>query len=142
MKKTSLLLALFTLIFTSSMNAQSPVGTWKTIDDETGQAKSHVEIFESGGKLFGKITQLLLSSPDKKCDKCPGDKKGQPIVGMNIIENMEPKKGMWRGGKILDPEKGKTYTCEFWLADGNPDELRLRGYIAFFYRTQTWFRVK
>ena len=142
MKKTTFLLPFFSLIFTLNLIGQSPVGTWKTIDDETGKAKSQVEIYESGGKLFGRVTQLLISSPDKKCDKCPGEKKGQPIVGMNVIENMEAKKGMWKGGKILDPEKGKVYACEFWLADGNPDELKLRGYIAFFYRTQTWYRVK
>ena len=40
--------------------------------------------------------------------------------------------------EILDPENGKTYDCEIWLEN---DKLKVRGYIAFFYRTQTWEKV-
>ncbi len=126
----------------SALFAQSPIGVWKTIDDETGEAKSHVEIFESNGKLYGKIVKLLLKSPETLCEKCPGDRKNQKVVGMTILENMDAKSGMWKGGKILDPEKGKFYTCELWLQSGNADVLELRGYIAFLYRTQKWYRVK
>ncbi len=138
--KTIFLLGQLLLLSINSF-AQSPIGIWKTIDDETGQAKSYVEIYESGGKLHGKITKLLLHPPDRTCDKCPGARKNQRLIDMVILENMAAKKGMWKGGKILDPEKGKWYTCELWLKPGDPNQLELRGYIAMFYRTQTWFRV-
>lgn len=128
-------------VFTLKTAAQSPIGTWKTIDDETGQAKSYVEIYESGGQLYGKITKLLQHGPDRVCEKCPGERKNQLVTGMVILENMAEKNGMWKGGRILDPEKGKWYTCEFWLKKGDPNQLELRGFIAFFYRTQTWHRV-
>ena len=50
-------------------SAQAQVtGKWKTIDDETGQAKSIVEIYESNGKIYGKIVEIL--NPAKKNSKC------------------------------------------------------------------------
>ena len=122
--------------------AQSPVGVWKTIDDETGEAKSHVEIFEKDGKLYGKVVKLLLKPADTKCEKCSGAKKDKPVVGMTIIEGMEKDGSEWEDGTILDPENGKTYTCKFWLSEDDPNKLKVRGYIAFFYRTQDWYRVK
>ncbi len=137
----NILFPLFLLV-SISIKAQSPVGTWKTIDDNTGQPKSNVEIYEADGKLFGKVTKLLQHSPDRTCEKCPGERKGRKVMGMVILENMAAKKGMWKGGRILDPENGKWYTCELWLKEGDPNQLQLRGYVAFFYRTQTWQRVE
>ena len=65
------------LIVMPAAFAQSPVGTWRTIDDETGKPKSHVEIYEQNGKLYGKITKLLNpSEPNPTCKKCSGAKKG------------------------------------------------------------------
>jgi uncharacterized protein (DUF2147 family) len=49
---------------------------------------------------------------------------------------------MWKGGKILDPEKGKEYSCTMWFEAGKPDELKVRGWFGPVYRTQTWYRVK
>jgi uncharacterized protein (DUF2147 family) len=142
MKRILFLKILGLLFCLNSLFSQSPIGVWKTIDDETGREKSYVEIYESDGKMFGKIVQLLEKSPETVCEKCPGSRKNQKLVGMIILENMEKKDGMWKGGKILDPNKGKFYTCEMWLKSGDPNKLELRGYISFLYRTQTWFRVK
>ncbi len=131
--------------FSCTLFAQSsPVGLWKTIDDETGEAKSHVEIFEKDGKYFGKITQLLQKPADTVCEKCPGDKKNQPLVGMEILMDLQAYKDHWSYGKIMDPENGKTYKCSVWYEDGNTDELMLRGYIGIsaLGRNQTWHRVK
>jgi len=123
--------------------AQStPVGVWKTIDDVSGEAKSHLEIFQKDGKLYAKIVKLLLSPEDKVCDECPGDKKGQPLMGMEILWDLEPYDDYWSYGKIMDPETGKVYKCNLEMA-GN-DELSVRGYIGFSLlgRNQSWFRVK
>lgn len=139
MKKT--LFILFLAFAGYGLNAQSPLGVWKTIDDETGEAKSHVQLYEQGGQLFGKVSQLLKSSPDRKCDKCPGDRKDKPVLQMVILENMQMKNGYWQSGRILDPEKGKWYTCSIWLKEDDPNVLVVRGYLGFFYRTQYWYRV-
>ncbi len=139
MKK--LLFATLVLLFTLRANAQI-AGTWKTIDDDTNEAKSYVQLSESNGNLSGKITKLLKSAPDKKCDNCPDERKGQSLVNMVIVENMKLKDGHFQGGRILDPEKGKWYNCKMWIKDGDPNVLVVRGYIAMFYRTQYWYRVQ
>jgi uncharacterized protein (DUF2147 family) len=141
--KTAALMACLTLLAPWMAAAQSPVGTWKTIDDKTGDAKSHLEIYEKGGKLYGKVVKLLKKGPDTRCDKCSGAKKDQLVVGMNVVEGMAAEDGMWKGGKILDPENGNEYACSMWFEKGQPDELRVRGkHWTGLYRTQTWYRVK
>jgi uncharacterized protein (DUF2147 family) len=121
---------------------QSFTGTWKTIDDGTKKAKSHVEIYKSGNKYYGKVAKLLADPPTKKCDKCSGDRHNQLIQGMVILENMEQDDEELQDGKILDPENGKWYTCKMWLKEGEPNTLVVRGYLFGFYRTQYWYRVK
>ena len=134
---------LFLLLFLSSSTIVfAQIGTWKTIDDGTGEAKSHVQLYEKNGQLYGKVVRLLKESPDRTCDKCPGARKDQPVLNMVILENMQRKDGYWQSGRILDPEKGKWYTCSIWLKDGDPNTLIVRGYLGFFYRTQYWTRVR
>ena len=130
------------LLIAGSIQAQSIVGTWKTIDDETKEPKGHVELFMGDGKLYGKIVKLLKSPPDKLCEKCPGERKNQPVMGMIVVVEMKQKEGYWQSGSILDPEKGKWYDCKMWLKDGDPNTLVVRGYIGPFYRTQYWYRLQ
>lgn len=141
MKLSRMILALVIVTFATGLYAQAtPVGVWKTIDDETGKAKSHVKIYESNGKLFGQIIELIdPSEPDPKCTKCTGAYKDKPVKGMVIMWNLSQDGKEYSGGQILDPNNGKTYTCKLWIENGN---LRLRGYIGPFYRTQTWYRLK
>lgn len=75
------------------------------------------------------------------CDKCPDDdpRKDQPTKGMVIIKDLVRDGGEYAGGTILDPKEGKIYTCKLWVEDG---KLMVRGYIAFFFRTQTWLRAE
>lgn len=143
-RNLSYLLPICLVLAFSSLNAQnSPVGIWKTIDDKTGEAKSHVEIYEQDGAFFGRVTQLLKSSPDKKCEECPGKKKDQPILGMVVLEALRPYRDYWKNGTILDPENGNEYGCSIWFENENTDELRVRGkHWTGLFRTQTWYRVK
>jgi len=138
----SIFFALAALIAVKAQ-APSPVGIWKTVDDATGESKSHVEIYQQGDALYGKITKLLQSDPGTLCDECKGDKKNQPVLGMTIIEELEPYKDFWRKGTILDPESGNEYNCSIWFEDGVTDELKVRGkHWTGLYRTQIWYRVK
>ncbi len=140
-----LLMAASILFFQWAMPAQaaetvkSPVGLWETIDDDTNQPKSHVEIYEKDGKLYGKIVKLLKDDPKGLCDKCEGKRHNQPIMGMVILWDMVQDDDEWEDGEILDPENGKTYDCKIWREG---DKLKVRGYIAFFFRTQTWNLIK
>lgn len=135
------LLPLLALFFCQSAQAQSVIGTWKTVDDNSGEARSHIQIFESSGKFYGKIEKLLQKPPTTLCDKCPGDRKDQPLIGMVLLVNMVLADGMWQAGDILDPEKGKWYSCKMWLKEGDPNTLVVRGYLGPFYRTQYWHRL-
>lgn len=120
----------------------SPVGVWKTIDDESKEAKSYVQVYEENGKVYGKIIKLL-KKPDALCDKCDGSvfPKNTPVIGMRMIWDMEKKAAgdkFYKGGKIFDPNNGKQYRCELWR-EGNL--LKVRGFIGPFFRTQTWHWV-
>ena len=122
----------------------SPVGLWKTIDDDGKTAKSLVRISEQGGILVGSIDKLLdpKDPTDAKCDKCTDDRKGQPVVGLQVIRGVKAEgDGTWGGGEILDPNNGKTYRTRLKPVDGGK-KLEMRGYIGPFYRTQTWQRVE
>ena len=135
----------FLLMFgTVSMIAQSsPVGTWKTIDDESGEEKSYLEIYEQSGKLYGKIVKILTGEPDAICEECKGKLKNKPVLNMVIMEKLEKKSTYWGGGTILDPENGNVYKCKIWLDESNQDQLKVRGiHWTGIYRTQTWYRVK
>jgi uncharacterized protein (DUF2147 family) len=138
---------LLALISFAAFTAQAQiVGTWKTIDDATGEAKSQVQIYEENGKLYGKVVAFLKKDSDvnRVCDKCSDSRKGQKIMNMVIIRDMFLKDGYYQGGKILDPEKGKEYSCKLWLKQGSNNILEVRGFlgIAALGRTQTWQRVQ
>jgi uncharacterized protein (DUF2147 family) len=121
--------------------AESPLGRWGTIDEKSGKVKSVVEIYDQGGKLFGKIVSLTephdKQGKPKICTKCTGGEKDQPIVGLIIIKDLGPGGDRYKGGTILDPEDGKVYRAEIWTEGG---KLKVRGYVGLFYRTQTWLR--
>lgn len=127
----------------TSAYSQSVLGKWKTIDDETGEPKSIVEIYENGDQVYGKIVEILnKNKQDAKCTECEGTNKNKPILGMVIIEGLEKEDDAYEGGTILDPNKGKEYKCKIWVDEDNNNKLNVRGYIAFLFRTQEWFRVE
>ena len=125
--------------------SDSPVGRWTTIDDSTGKPKSIVQIEQAdNGTLTGKVVEILQSNkgPNPVCDKCDGERKGQPIQGMTILWGLKADSPqVWDGGSILDPSKGKTYKAKITLTDGGK-KLQMRGYIGIeaLGRTQTWIR--
>ena len=138
--QTCCLLIMLGVAATQAFAESSVIGKWTTIDDETGEPKSVVELYEKDGKLYGKVVDLLLKPDDTVCSKCSGELKDQPVVGMDIITGLSLDQGKYGGGDILDPAKGKTYACKLWLEDS--DTLNVRGYLGIFYRTQTWTRMQ
>ncbi len=141
MSKTLFLLLGF-LWFAAPLTAQSVVGEWISIDDKTEKPRSIIEIWEEEGTVFGRIKDLFPEpgeDPDPLCDQCKGELKDQPVRGMRIMWGMKPDGDKWSGGRIMDPENGKTYRCKIWVEAG---KLKVRGYLAFFYRTQTWLPAK
>lgn len=141
-KKTLSSLGLFFLAILFAQS-QTVIGKWKTIDDETGKAKSIVEIYEKSGKIYGKVVDILEEENKKRvCTNCSGEDKNKPILGMIVIKGLLKQGSEYTNGKILDPKNGKLYKCFITLE--TKDKLKVRGYIgiSLFGRTQYWYRVK
>ncbi|MCB0767569.1 MAG: DUF2147 domain-containing protein [Flavobacteriales bacterium] len=131
-------LLLITFLLPLAMSAQDINGRWVTIDDNTGKRRSVVEIEVKDGKANGRIVEIYdKTKADKTCDACTDDRKGKRIQGMEIIRGMVKDGDEWVDGTIMDPDNGKIYDCKLWLENG---QLKVRGYVAFFFRTQTWVR--
>ncbi len=125
-------------LYASTESETTITGKWITFDDKTGEKRSIVSITENGGKMSGKIIQVFFRpGEDTKCVKCEGEKHNRDIVGLELFNGLTLDDNSWKGGAILDPENGKEYDCELWLEG---DDLRVRGYLLMFYRTQTWQR--
>ncbi len=127
-----------------SGSAQSVFGKWKTIDDRTGKPKGLIKIYEKNGLMYGEILKVLEKGRENAiCEKCDGDLEGKPVVGITLIkEGRKNKNGEWKGKYLFDPEQAMTFRFKIWLNPENSDELKVRGYLAFLYRTQTWVRYK
>ncbi len=145
MRKPLLMLSL-SFAAAAAFAQATPVGLWKTIDDETKQEKSYVRIVESGGVLTGRIERLLdPAKQDSKCDKCTDERKDKPVIGMTILSGVRKNEDgtLWDGGTILDPNNGKVYKVRLTPKDGGK-ALDVRGYVGapLLGRTQTWIRVE
>jgi uncharacterized protein (DUF2147 family) len=118
----------------------SPHGTWKTVDDETGETKSIVRLYEIEGVMYGQVKKLLLR-PGALCEKCEGKDHNAPIEEMVVVWGLTDSDadGVWEGGKVFDPEKNKTYRAKIWMDNG---KVKIRGYLGPFFRTQTWYAAE
>jgi len=141
MRRIHLLALALAALPVAAFAQNSPVGRWKTIDDETGKVKSIVEITEANGTLQGKVVEILQSDrgPNPVCDKCEGGNKNKPVKGMTILWGLKKDGDQWTGGTVLDPAKGKTYKSKVKLIDGGA-KLGMSGCIAFICREQVWVR--
>ena len=131
----------------AAMAQNTPAGLWKTIDDDGKTEKSLVRITDAGGVITGKVEKIFdPAKANAKCEKCEGELKDQPVVGMAIITNVKQdaeETNLWNGGQIVDPNNGKSYKVRLKPVDGGK-KLEVRGYIGtpFLGRTQTWIRVE
>ena len=136
---TGLLLVLGVNAYAADQSGDTILGKWLT---ENG--KSLVDVYHCGDAYCGKIVWLkepLKDGKEKVDDKNPDEsKRNVKIVGLEILKRLQAKgPGKWGGGRIYDPEKGKTYKCKAWMEG---DALKFRGYIGFSLlgRTTTWTR--
>jgi len=137
---------LFILLAGVAQAQNTPVGLWKSIDDNTQKERSYVRIAESGGVLSGRIERTLdpNAKPTDVCGICTDERKDKPIVGLVIIRNARQDaddKTVWTGGDVTDPDNGKVYRLRLKPLDGGK-KLEVRGYIGPFFRNQTWHRVE
>lgn len=144
MKKTfSFTLILCVLVLNLFANSTDIRGFWRTIDENTGKARSVVAIYEYQGKYYGRI---VLTFDDKTPpgiketlafhkETAPGVLGNPPYIGLDFIWNLQKEGDKYIRGRIMDPEKGKTYDAKLWKENGN---LIVRGELFIFGRNQTW----
>lgn len=121
----------------------TPLGTWHTFDDKTGTPRGIVEITERNGVLTGTIRGTLVpGEPQRTCDLCPGERRNQPVMGLEMIRDVRRDGDTWGGGELLDPDNGKTYRVKLTpSADGKTLQVRAFLGISLFGRTQVWKRA-
>ena len=133
--------AVLIMLYLPIAAAQSPAGSWTTIDDKTGKKRAVVQLSINNGVLSGKITRVFSQPGDTGiCSKCPGNFKDKPIKGLRFVWGLKDKgNGVWSGGQILDAKSGKIYKAKMTVK-GN--QLYVRGYvgISMLGRTQIWTR--
>jgi uncharacterized protein (DUF2147 family) len=144
-KKLFLFLGAIAFTAGSLVAGPAPVtGLWRTVDEQ-GQEKSVVEVYEQGGKIYGKIVSLKEpNEPDGKpkiCSKCTGSNKDKPVIGLVIINGLSVDGDEYAGGTIMDPNNGKVYKCKMEAVEGGK-KLKVRGFlgISLVGRTQTWLK--
>jgi uncharacterized protein (DUF2147 family) len=127
--------------------AAAPIeGVWKTVDDDSGKARSWIRIVDAGGTYTGRIERVLDADakPGDVCAACTDDRRHQSIIGLEIIRKLRASKTdptAYEGGEILDPEDGKVYRLQVRVEDGGK-RLQVRGYWGPFFRTQLWQRLE
>lgn len=119
------------------------LGQWKTLDDDTGLETSIVEIFEKNNMIYGKVIKIFPGPKEQKdpvCEQCDEDdpRYRKRVIGMEILEGLKKAGHEYVGGSVLDPKNGKVYRCKIWRESA---DLKIRGYLGPFYRTQTWKKV-
>jgi uncharacterized protein (DUF2147 family) len=129
------------LLFVSLSSSAQITGIWQNWDDKTNEPKAHIEIYQKGSKYHAKVIKLLPAATTTHCNACDGERKGKPLVGMDIFWDLEPYKDYYSNGEIIDPANGKIYSLN---VSREGDELNVRGYLGFSLlgRSQKWSLVK
>jgi uncharacterized protein (DUF2147 family) len=143
------IVVIFLVNFFVSITAQAQisedwiVGVWTS-----GSGTARVKIEKIGSKYYGKTIWLEVPNDSKtgkpKLDKNNPDAalKNTPRLGLRIMKDfVHEGNGVFSGGNVYDPEKGKTYCGKITVKDKNT--LSLRGYICgmkVLGKTDTWKR--
>jgi uncharacterized protein (DUF2147 family) len=123
----------------------SAVGLWEQVDEKSGQPESWFRITERNGVYSGNIVKIFFKPGEDEnwtCDKCEGDERGKPVLGLALIKGMKRNGHAYEDGTIMDPRDGAVYRALMKLSpDGQ--KLEVRGFlgISLFGRSQTWNRL-
>lgn len=130
--------------FAQSKPGDEILGTWLNEDKD-----AHIEVFQQGGKYFGKIIWLktpldeVTGQPKLDTKNSNVSLRTRPVMGMILLKDFEyDGDGEWDNGEIYDPKNGKTYDC--YMEFESKDKLKIRGYIgiSLIGRSTYWTRVR
>jgi uncharacterized protein (DUF2147 family) len=131
--KAALVLAAGALLAAPDATAQT--GGSPGVDGEwwTPGFAARVRIESCGDAVCGRIVWLWDEAP-----KGPADKT--PLTGRLVIDRMHAAEaGVWRGGRLHNPEDGRDYQGSLRLQ--TPDRLVIDGCVLFLCQTQVWRRA-
>jgi uncharacterized protein (DUF2147 family) len=124
---------------------KTAAGFWQDADDE-GVVEGWFYFAEKNGLYEGRLVKMFKKpgAPEfsDKCDKCEGDQKDAPMLGLTIVKAMKRDGHKYDEGSILDPRDGTLYHAQMELsADGK--KLSVRGYlgIPLLGQTKVWTRL-
>jgi uncharacterized protein (DUF2147 family) len=118
---------------TPALAADPVEGDWFV---QGGSARVHIAPCPArADRLCGVFTWIKGEKPGAVAH----DVAGKPLMGMTFIRDFRRvDAGRWTGGKIYDPDSGKTYDSKMQIApDGT---LKLAGCVLFICQAQTWKR--
>lgn len=127
----------FALCAGAAYAGASPVGVWYTQDKQ-----GKVRIAPCGEKLCGVIIagQGRNGKPaaEARDEANPNPAlRNRPIIGLPILRDFSPTgPGRWGGGKIYDPNTGRTYDSKLSLTAGGG--LKVEGCVTVICLTQNW----
>jgi uncharacterized protein (DUF2147 family) len=124
---------------------KTAAGFWQETDDQ-GRVGAWFLFVEKNGLYEGRFVKLFKQPGEQQqfqtCEKCTGDQKDAPMLGLTLVKGMKRNGNKYDGGTILDPRDGTVYHAQMELsADGL--ELSVRGYlgIPLLGQTQVWTRL-
>lgn len=133
------LAAALTLAATPALAADPVEGVWLT---QSGSGRVKIAPCAAlAQRLCGAIVWLRDPENAKAHDNNNPDPalKSRTILGLPMLWGFKPAgPGRWTGGKIYDPESGKTYDSKISI---RPDgALKVEGCIVVVCQAQTWRR--
>jgi uncharacterized protein (DUF2147 family) len=140
-KFRSILLPILLSLSMATSAESSLEGYWKSIDEQTSKVTAYWKLEVKDNHLLGYLVNYPGLKPDDFCIACKDELPEfyeKPIRGTAWLNLSKYHDGIWKDGYIIDSGKGEKYKAKVWLEDGN---LMMRGYVGFFFRTQTWLRA-
>jgi uncharacterized protein (DUF2147 family) len=144
-------------LYINAVFAADPVeGFWLSVDSKTGAVESAWEIYQSNGKMLGKMLSAIGTSPADIAAKCKdsypnfpvaGKVNQLPVLGTPWIFNLSMESpGKWTNGNVINPISGSIYRCSiiYHPADGRKfmqEALEIRGQLLVFSGSQYWRRA-
>ncbi|MGY6744143.1 MAG: DUF2147 domain-containing protein [Cecembia sp.] len=124
-----------------AQKADDILGQWYTTEKD-----AKIEIFEEGGKYYGKVIWLKdpfeNGKPILDANNADKSKRNRKILGMKLLEDFEFKGKSWENGMIYDPRNGKSYSST--IKKKSNDVLEVRGFVgvSLIGRTVEWTKAQ